>query len=486
MEHSRSKTAVKDRIPFHHKVIYGIGNFVNTLLNAAFTMMTIVLNLGLGMNPALVGLLGAIPRALDAITDPLMGYISDKTKSRWGRRRPYIFIGAIVVGLVYMLLWQLPEGQTEDYYFWYFLIVCLLFYIAYTIYATPFVALGFELTPDYHERTRVMATSNFFGQFAWLIAPWFLWFMQNENFFDSMREGAGWLAIIIGVFVIACGILPAIFLKERFANKPEETPMVKVEVAEQPSKPKMGLLDSIKDFLTGFFITLKCKPFLMLCMATFLVFNGYMMVSVFQNYVIIYYIFAGNTDAGAEWAGWAGSVAAVATFCVIFIVTRLSTLFGKRKAFFIAIGLSLIGYASKWFLYQPETPLLMLLPPILISFGMGSLFTLILSMLADVCDLDELETGERREGLFGSIFWWVVKLGIAVAMAAGGLLLNATGFDIELGANQSEQTILLMRISDILVPLITSALAIWVISKYPITEQKAIEIREQLEQQRTA
>ncbi len=108
-------TAPEDRVPFLQRVTYGAGAFVNNMLAAAIGGMVIVLNLGLGMNPALVGLLGALPRLTDAITDPLMGYISDQTRSRWGRRRPYIFVGAILVGIVYALLWQLPRGQSEAF-----------------------------------------------------------------------------------------------------------------------------------------------------------------------------------------------------------------------------------------------------------------------------------------------------------------------------------------------------------------------------------
>ena len=140
-DNSQSITAPEDRISHAQKFIYGLGSLTNNLLYAAITGMLIVLNLGLGMNPALVGLLGALPRLVDAITDPLMGYISDKTKSRWGRRRPYIFIGAIASGIVFALLWQLPVGKSDDFYFWYFLIGSIIFYLAYTIFATPWVAL---------------------------------------------------------------------------------------------------------------------------------------------------------------------------------------------------------------------------------------------------------------------------------------------------------------------------------------------------------
>mgnify|MGYP006145413663 CR=1 FL=1 len=471
-------TSPEDRIPFIQKLVYGLGAFVNNLLAAAIGGMVIVLNLGLGMNPALVGLLSALPRLTDAITDPLMGYISDKTKSRWGRRRPYIFIGAIAAGIVFALLWQLPAGKSESFYFWYFLGGSLIFYLAYTMFATPWVALGYELTPDYHERTRLMGVQNFVGQLAYVIAPWFLLIMQNERYFDDMVDGAAGLAIIIAVVVISVGIMPAIFLRERFkAVATTDAGKRNLQIAESGS----AIRRNIDDFFRGFVTTLKVKPFLKLCIATFLVFNGFMMVASFQFYVIIYYVFAGDTVAGAEYAGYAGTLGAISTFCVIVFVTWLATRIGKRRAFFLAIGISMAGYALKWVCYNPDIPWLLLLPAPFIAFGLGGLFTLMPSMIADVVDYDELNTRERREGMYGSIFWWVVKLGMAAALAAGGFILNATGFDVSLGSNQSEQTIFFMRIFDAFVPCITSGVAIWIIASYSITEEKAHGVRLKLE-----
>ena len=475
------ETAPEDRIPLPQKIIYGTGAFVNNILAAAIGGMSIVLNLALGMNPALVGLLGALPRLVDAFTDPLMGYISDHTRSRWGRRRPYIFGGAIFVGIVYMLLWQLPEGKSETFYFWYFLGGSLIFYLGYTIFATPWVALGYELTPDYHERTRVMAVQNFMGQLAYLISPWFLWIMQHEGLFEDMVSGAAGLAIAVGAAAIIIGVLPAIFLRERFND------VAMREIAPAPqAPPRRSAGDVVADFFRGFAITLKFTPFLKLCLATFMVFNGFMMVAAFQSYVIIYYIFAGDQALGAEYAGWAGTASAVGTFTAIFLISWLSTRIGKRRAFFVSTGISMVGYALKWVCYTPDNPMLLLLPAPLIAFGLGGLFTLMGSMIADVCDLDELNTHERREGMFGSIYWWIVKLGMAAALAIGGVLLNATGFDVALGGAQSADTLFMMRVFDIAVPLIGSAIAIYLIWLYPITEQKAHEVRAALEARRGA
>lgn len=475
-----SQTPEQDKIPLIKKLIYGLGAFVNNILAAAMGGMVVVLNLGLGMNPALVGLVSALPRFTDAITDPLMGYISDNTKSKWGRRRPYIFFGAIAAGVLFMLLWQLPRGQDESFYFWFFLIGSIIFLLGHTMFATPWVALGYELTPDYHERTRLMAVQNAMGYVAYLIAPWFVWFM-NLDMFDDMVHGAGWLAFIIGLFTICVGILPAMLLKERFVIPPTHT------LPTDTVKPEGSTLwGAISGFFKGFATTLKFKPFLYLCAATFLVFNGFQLVASFQIYVIIYYVFGGDQSLGAEYFGTAGSVMAVVSFAVIFFVSWLSTKIGKKRAFYWATAISMVGYSLKWFFYHPDYPWLVLVPAPFMAFGLGALFTLMGSMIADVCDMDELNTNERREGMYGSIFWWVVKLGMAAALAGGGFLLNATGFDVELGGAQSEQTIYMMRIFDAFIPTVCSGLAIWMVYLFPITEEKAHEIRAELEQRRGA
>jgi GPH family glycoside/pentoside/hexuronide:cation symporter len=479
---THSKTAPEDRIKFSHKVAYGVGAFVNNLLGAASGGMMIVLNLGLGMNPALVGLLGALPRLTDAFTDPLMGYISDNSITRWGRRRPFIFGGAIAAGITFAILWQLPGNHSETFYFWWFLIGSIVFFAAYTVFATPWVALGYELTPDYHERTRLMGTQNFIGQLAFVVSPWFLWIMNSGRFFRNEAgepdqvAGAGGLAIVIALVVIGLGMLPALVLRERMKD---------VATAEAAAAGRAhGFKENLVEFFKGFGVTLSNGPFLKLCLATFLVFNGFMLIASFQFYVIIYYVTGGDQTAGAKYAGWAGTVGAICTFVVVVFITWLGTKIGKRHAFFVSIGLSIVGYGLKWVCYNPDLPYLVVLPAPLMAFGLGGLFTLVPSMIADVVDTDELKTHERREGMFGSIFWWMVKLGMAAALAASGYLLNATGFDVDLGGNQAARTIFLLRLCDAGIPMVTSAIAIWAVYKFPITEARANEVRQELEQRR--
>ncbi|MCF8260191.1 MAG: MFS transporter [Melioribacteraceae bacterium] len=463
----------KDRISNGQKFAYGLGSIVNNLLGSAIGFMSIVLNVGLGINPALVGTLQAIPRFTDALTDPIMGFISDKTRSRFGRRRPYIFIGAIGVGLVFALMWQLPAGNSEMFYFWFFLIGSIIFYLFYTIFATPWVALGYELTNDYHERTRLMAVMNFMGQFAWITLPWFYAFMENDTFFDNSVEGARGLAIMIGIFAAVVGIMPAIFCKEKFVPSADEK--------HEKVSLWVGLKENIVEFFKGLVITLKRKDFLKLCIGTFFLFNSIMLVGAFSSYITIFYVSGGDQDMGARYMGLFGTINTASTLAAIAAVAWISERLGKRRTFMLATFATLLGSLLKWVCYDPMVPWKVLLPAPLIAIGMGGLFTLMGSMIADVCDLDELETGERREGMFGSIYWWMVKLGMALAFALSGYLLNATGFDVELGGAQTSATFDMMIFFDVAIPVVAAAISILAVYFFKITEERSREIRKELE-----
>ncbi len=465
VEHSSHHvTAPADRIAIFPKITYSIGALVNQLQAAALSAMVLVLNLGLGMNPALVGLVGTIPRLLDAFTDPLIGYTSDNARTRYGRRRPFIFFGALFSGVLFALMFQLNKANSEMYSFWYFLVIQCLFVVAFAFYSIPWIALGFEMTPDYHERTRLQGAGNFIAQFAWLLSPWLFTLMYTTK---DVVHGARVLAVVFGVFIALGGILPAIFNKEHFKTLPK------------PQKKNV-----LKDFFTGCRIALKNRPFVKLCAVTFLVFNGFMLASAFTAYVIFFYLFGGDYGKGGTLLGWFGTVTSLANFGVIALITWISTKIGKRNTFLITIPISIVGYALKWAGYNPQHPYMLLMAAPFIAFGLGSIFTLVSSMLADVCDADELETGTRREGTFGAIYWWMIKLGQALASLASGVLLNMTGFNVALGAHQSTQALFLMRLCDIGIPIVTSLIALFIVINFDITEDKAYAIRKELEKRR--
>jgi GPH family glycoside/pentoside/hexuronide:cation symporter len=356
------------------------------------------------------------------------------------------------------------------HYFWYFLIMSLLFFLAYTVYATPFVAFGYEMTSDYHERTRLHAFANTVGQIPWLGVSWFYALMASSLFRDTV-QGARVLAIAVGAIVALLGIVPAIFCKERQILAPVE-------------KAVKGFWTNMSDFFKGIGTTLKCGPFAKICAATFLVFNGFQLGISFSIYVMIYYVFNGNDIKGGYLLGWFGMLTSAFTFGVIYLTAWISRKIGKRQTFLITISISIVGYALKWVGYNPQHPYWLLAAAPLVAFGTGSLFTLMGSMIADVCDYDELKTHQRREGVFGAIYWWMVKVGMAIAGLLTGILLKTSGFDVALAAAQPAKTLFLLRVFDVTIPIITSAIAIMIMATYKITEERAHEIRVELEQRR--
>ncbi len=469
------KTVATDRVPIGQKAAFGAGHLVLNLYPGALGFFMFFLLTAFGMDPFLAGLLGGLPRFFDAITDPIMGFISDNTSSKWGRRRPYILVGGILSSITFVLLWQLDENNSSDYNFWYFLIMSMVFLIGNTMFATPLVGLGYEMTSDYNERTRLMAFSQTVGLLAWVIVPWFWVIIADPDFFDNQAEGVRTMATYVGIACLLLGLLPAIFCRGMDAS----------HMGNRKKLTFTSIFSSLKDLLGSIKEAVKNKPFMKLCGATFLVFNGYQIVASFSFFIFVFYIFNGSYEATSTWPAWFSSVGAlVSAFLVIPIVSKMAEKWGKKKAFIVSTALSIVGYALKWWAFTPDNIWLSFIPIPLMSFGLGSLFTLMMSMTADVCDLDELVNGmPRKEGTFGALYWWVVKLGQGLALVLGGLVLKIIGFDGN-AATQTVETLTQLRIADIVIPVVTAGLAIWIMWKYDLSEERAKDIKAQLEERR--
>ncbi|NCT08928.1 MAG: MFS transporter [Flavobacteriia bacterium] len=494
-------TPVRDRVPLGQKAAFGAGHLVLNLLPGALGVFMFFLLTAFGMDPFLAGLLGGLPRIFDALTDPIMGFISDNTNSKWGRRRPYIFVGAILSGILFALLWQMNPENSQSYNFWYFLIMSMVFLIGNTMFATPLVGLGYEMTSDYNERTRLMAFSQTIGQIAWMIVPWFWIIISDPNMLPISAEdvsriaslglseaesakvsleavqanGVRKLSIIVGVACLILGVLPAFFCKG-------------IDSANMDNRKKITfstLGSNMKDLFKGIAQVSKNKPFLKLCGATFLVFNGFQMVASFSFFIIVFYMYKGSYADAGNWPAWFSTVTALVTaFGVIPIVSFLANKFGKRQAFIISTALSIIGYILKWWAFDKDNPFLIFMPIPFMAFGLGGLFTLMMSMTADVCDLDELENGmPRKEGTFGAIYWWMVKLGQALALVLGGAVLKFVGFD-GAAAQQSAETMTSLRLADVIIPSVTAGIAILIMWSYSLSESRAKKIKEQLIERR--
>ena len=232
------------------------------------------------------------PRAYDAILDPIMGFISDNTRSKWGRRRQYVFIGAIMLGVGFVAMWQLHRADGIPYNFAYFLFWSLVFFTGLTVFSIPYVAMGYEMSDDFHERTSIMAVAQWIGQWAWVIAPWFWVVMYDPKWFPNADTAARTLSVWVGLACMLLAMVPAVFLPSRSTQ--DDTHLVPLTLAN------IGM--GFKELLAGFKEAFGCVPFRKLCFATFLIFNAFNTVAAFSFFIVVYlHMLRGMRMSGQEY-----------------------------------------------------------------------------------------------------------------------------------------------------------------------------------------
>ena len=470
-----SKNLESKKVPLGQKIAFGFGMLANQMFPASVGVFIIVLVQDLGFAAFIWGVIQFAPRIFDAITDPIMGFISDNTRSKWGRRRHYVFLGSIIMGIAFVFMWQLYKGDGLTYNFWYFMIWSLVFYLGLTIFSVPFVAMGYEISDDFHERTQIMAVSQFIGQFAWVIAPWFWVILYNPDWFPDgagagVRELSVWVAIPCSLFAM----IPAIFIKSK--STLERTDFLPIT----PTYVRKSIVNIFTSALDAF----KIKQFKKIAFATFLIFNSFNVIASFTFLIIVHFMFNSDPASAGSWPAIHGSVGAIFTsFLVIPIINWMAKALVKKIAFIIAQSISIIVYILFWFLFVPGKPHLFIYALPFHSFGIGSLFTIMMSMTADICDLDELNTGKRREGVLGAVYWWMVKFGFGIAALLSGSILWLVGFDAEA---VTESAVTGMRIFYTALPIAGVIGAIWIMKDYDLTEERSREVSEQLKISRKA
>ena len=469
-----SNLASSTKVPMGQKIAFGIGMFANQMFPAIMGIFMVVLVQDLGFPGWMWGVIFFAPRIFDSITDPIMGFISDNTKSKWGRRRQYVLIGGIVMGITYILMWQLFKENSLTFNFWYFFLLSLVFYLGLTLFSVPYVAMGYEMSDDFHERTNIMAVAQFLGQWAWVIAPWFWVIMYDPEWFPSaevaVRELSYWVAIPCAI----CAMVPAIFIKSESTLDEDYEPLNRANIGNSVTK----IYDS---FVEAF----KIKEFRKICGATFLIFNAFNTVAALTFFVIVYKLFNGDTEATGIWVSLFGCLGALGTtFIVIPIVTWMSKVLGKKKAFLVAQGISILGYIMLYFLFVPGKPWMYIIALPFFSFGIGSLFTIMMSMTADIIDVDQLNTGKRREGIFGAIYWWMVKVGFAIAGALSGVIIGVVGFNPDLATTDQQSAVDGLHAFFCFFPVVGTLIAMYIMRDYNITEESAGEVRKELDKRK--
>jgi len=462
-----SKVPESERVPMLQKIAYGLGNVGSGIQeNAEKMVMNPVFIIGVGLSPALLGMAAVIYRIWDAITDLTMGWFSDNFRSRWGRRRPFIFIGAILMGLVMPVgfffdqSWSLPAIAT------WMIVTTMLLYLCLTIFNIPYQCLLLEMSPNTNERTNIGAMRAYLGMLVQFVMTWLWWATQRPIFHidgqPDVLNGARWIISGLAIAVIFLGLLPAIFCKERF---------YKTAVTQK----KLSIWTNLK-------LTFKNGPFVLL-MAIVGVFTiGLNLKWGLDFFTKLYYVCGGDQGLASQIQGIQGTLQIFLSLAGIPIFQWIANHKGKQTALIIIVSLVTLASLSTWFCYTPAYPYLSMLPVFFIGPAVSAIWVIIPSIVGDIVDYDELKNGERREGAFSAVFSWNLKVAWSIAGGMSGVLVVWAGYQAGAHKESVPYDILVnMRLMLTFIPAILIALTAPLILKFPLNRERVAEVREQLE-----
>jgi Na+/melibiose symporter-like transporter len=423
-----------------------------------------------GLSGALVGAALAVGRLWDAITDPMMGHISDRTRSRFGRRRPYVLFGMPLFAVAFVLLWWSPIGHSSQIGFAYLVVAYFFFTTMLTIVMIPYGALGVELTSDYHERNSVMA-------------------YQQATFFVGMIVGACLinLASVVGEMLNPQTHVAG--LRETFAAFRTATgykymdgigfriavvALAPIAVAsylvavsttrENPAFQRHASTPAIESM----FSTLKNRPF-RIYIAAFLIITTAGQIGVMMlPYLIVH------------WFHRPGYVLPGYVFYSLGLLAglpfwrALGQRYEKNYCYIASLGVSSIVHVSFLFMVRQDWPPSIFVWAGLIGFANSGLSVYPPSMMADIVDTDELECGLRREGAFIGVNNFIMKCATSLGALWVGPGLSLVGYDGH-ATVQSDRTLLLMRLMYVF-PQAFNMLVIAVLSRFPLTANVMEEV----------
>lgn len=459
-----------DRVPVGEKIAYGAGGVAgglqagadNGILNPVFVVTC-------GLSPATMSLAGLIYRVWDAVTDALMGWVTDRTRSPWGRRKPYIAVGAVAMALSMPILFFFDRNWGTDAITLWMIGASLVMFLFLTVWNIPYQCLLYEMTPDSRERTNVAAWRAYFSKTTSLLVSW-VWFFTQLPVFSGpdggvdIINGARWVMMIFAVFVLGLGLLPLLVRQRTF----EKGPLPAV---------RMNLRENLR-------LTFTSRSFNILVLVALLFAVGAQTKNGLDFYTKLYFVCGGDQKLASTIGGISGTLVTFFGLAGIPLFQWIAARRGKRFALGAVMSVVFFASVSTFVCYHPAYPYWSIAPSVLLAPATTALWVLLPSMVGDVIDEDQLRTGERRDGSFSSVFSWTYKLSLSLSAALSGPLVVAAGFDPKIGAAQPESVLLGMRVLLVLVPALLIGAAIWLIRLYPLDDKRIAANRLALESRR--
>jgi GPH family glycoside/pentoside/hexuronide:cation symporter len=448
----------KEKLSVGTKIAYAIGDFGNSVGPGTVIpfwylyFLTDVVKL----DPALAVVAFGVGKLWDAVNDPLVGMLSDRTRTRWGRRRPFLLFGAIPFGVTFALLWIVPPIENQILLTVYYAFMFMLFDTAFTIVGCPYDALVPELTLDHDERTSLMTYRMFVSIVAGLLSALVFGLFVFPAFEDPQTA-----FLVIG---ISCGIIfVPLVLTTFFGTRERE---------EFQSVKTVGFMESLRFLMRNrewrHVAGIKLLSWLPVDIAS----------TVFA-YLLIYW--TGMTEGDASIVQ-----ALILSSAILFLplVLWMARRLEKKTAYIVATATWVAFMLAIWFIPQGAR-----LPVYIVALGVGlgvsSAHVLPSAMSPDVIEVDELMSGERQEGIYSGVNVFVRKLSTMLVIFLTGLALKWSGY-VENAPQQTPQALTAIRFIISVVPAIVLLASIAVAWRYSLTRKKHSEIQEELQRRRAA
>lgn len=453
---AKAKGKAEEKLPFLLCTGFGVGSLgIATMLNVPTVFFPVLMTTVLGQSAALAGALLTISKLYDILADIAIGVASDRTRSRMGRRRPYLAAGAIV-GAISLVMVFIPPAVTGWALTTYMAVGLIVYSTGYSLFAVPYVAMAGEMTDGYHERTRLLSFRTFFIAIGQLAAA--AGMAAIVEWGGGGRDGYALMGAVAATIVFTTMTLS--FLGTRNARKVE---------AVRASGPRPPKREQIRTIITN-------RPFMQLMGAkTFL----YLAISVISTTKLLFLL--NVLKVGYQGLVHLTMAQNIVAMLIVPVWTWAGRRFGKTRSYQAAILILTALYASYYFTEEGITVVELWIRGAINGIAASGVTLMGISMLPDVMEYDRKSTGERREGAFSSIYAFMEKVAFAIGPGLMGVLFAAAGFVSSTGGQiveQSPSAVMALYAGIAIIPALLTSTSFVIMSRYRLTEQALADMPE--------